>query len=234
MRHMPHAQEHGRAFFGRRVARGLKPRQQLLLATILPQLRLDLAAIPRDLRSLYPQPVCEVRLEVGFGGGEHLIAEAKANPETGFIGVEPFVNGMAKTLAAITAENIANIRLHSGDAWELLPRIAQGALARLDLIQPDPWPKRRHWKRRFIQEHTIAEIGRVLRPGGEFRVTTDVADYAAWTLKHMLRSELFEWTAERANDWRRPWSGFPGTRYEAKARRHGREPCYLIFRRRPV
>jgi tRNA (guanine-N7-)-methyltransferase len=110
--------------------------------------------------------------------------------------------------------------------------MTQASLARVDLIQPDPWPKRRHWKRRFIQEHTIVEIGRVLSGGGEFRITTDVPDYAAWTLKHMLASELFEWTAERADDWRRPWSGFSGTRYEAKARRQGREPCYLVFRRR--
>ena len=229
---MPGAHEPRRAFFGRRIGRGLKRNQQALLATLLPQLRVDPAAIPGDLRTLYCCPVRDVRLEIGFGGGEHLIAEAKANPNSGFIGAEPFVNGMAKALAAIAGENITNIRLHHGDAWELLPRMAQGSLARIDLIQPDPWPKRRHWKRRFIQEHTIAEIGRILRPRGEFRTTTDVADYAAWTLKHMLASELFEWTAECADDWRRPWSGFSGTRYEAKARREGREPCYLIFRRR--
>jgi tRNA (guanine-N7-)-methyltransferase len=138
---------------------------------------------------------------------------------------------MAKALTAITEGNITNIRLHLGDAWEVLPGMDQASLARVDLIQPDPWPKRRHWKRRFIQEHTIAEIARVLQPGGEFRITTDVPDYAAWTLMHMLASPLFEWTAERADDWRRPWSGFSGTRYEAKAKRQGRDPCYLVFRR---
>jgi len=203
----------------------------MLLATVLPQLRIDPAAIPLDLRALYPCQVDEVRLEIGFGGGEHLIAQAQTNPAAGFIGAEPFVNGMAKALAAIAEANITNIRLHHGDAWELLPGMRQASIARVDLIQPDPWPKRRHWKRRFIQEHTITEIGRVLRPGGEFRVTTDVADYAAWTLRHMLASKLFEWTAERADDWRRPWTGFSGTRYEAKAKRQGRAPCYLIFRR---
>ncbi len=228
---MPRAHQPGRAFFGRRIGRGLKRNQQALLATLLPQLRVDLATIPGDLRALYPHPVRDVRLEIGFGGGEHLIAQAKANPHSGFIGAEPFVNGMAKALAAIAEENITNIRLHHGDAWELLPKMTQASLARVDLIQPDPWPKRRHWKRRFIQEHTIVEIGRVLSGGGEFRITTDVPDYAAWTLKHMLASELFEWTAERADDWRQPWSGFSGTRYEAKARRQGREPCYLVFRR---
>jgi tRNA (guanine-N7-)-methyltransferase len=228
---MPDAQEPSRAFFGRRIGRRLKRKQQVLLATVLPELALDLAALPCNLRSLYPHTVGEVRLEIGFGGGEHLIAEAKANPHTGFIGVEPFVNGMAKALTAITEGNITNIRLHLGDAWEVLPGMGQASVARVDLIQPDPWPKRRHWKRRFIQEHTIAEIARVLQPGGEFRITTDVPDYAAWTLKHMLASPLFEWTAERADDWRRPWSGFSGTRYEAKAKRQGRDPCYLVFRR---
>ena len=229
---MPNPEQPQRTFFGRRVGRGLSPEKEQLLATILPRLRLEPSAIPTDLSSLFSNAVREVRLEIGFGGGEHLVAEAKANPQTGFIGAEPFVNGMAKALAVIHAENIENILLHLGDAWELLPRMAQGSLARIDLIQPDPWPKRRHWKRRFIQEHTIAQMGRILRGGGEFRITTDVPDYAAWTLRYMLASELFEWTAQRADDWRRPWSGFPGTRYEAKAKREGRKPCYLIFRRK--
>jgi tRNA (guanine-N7-)-methyltransferase len=231
---MANTQQPRRAFFGRRVGRGLRPGKEQLLAAVLPRLRLDPSAIPTDLSSLYSHPVREVRLEIGFGGGEHLIGEAKANPQTGFIGAEPFLNGMAKALAAICAENIENVRLHLGDAWELLPRMAEGSLARIDLIQPDPWPKRRHWKRRFIQDHTIVQMGRILRVGGEFRVSTDVPDYAAWALRHMLASELFEWTAERADDWRRPWSGFPGTRYEAKAERQGRKPCYLIFRRKAV
>ena len=105
-------------------------------------------------------------------------------------------------------------------------------LARVDLVYPDPWPKRRHWKRRFVQDASLAEIGRVLRPGGEFRFVTDIPDYAAWTLERGLRSPDLAWTAERADDWRLPWRGFTGTRYEAKAKREGRGPCYLIFRRR--
>jgi len=172
-----------------------------------------------------------VRFEIGFGGGEHMIAQAQAHPRTGFIGVEPFVNGMAKALAAIAAHGLANIRLHFGDAIFLIGWLPAGAIARIDLIYPDPWPKRRHWKRRFVQDATLVELARVLRPGGEFRFATDWPDYAAWTLAHLLRSRHFEWTAERADDWRTPWGGFGGTRYEAKAKRAGRVPCYLTFRR---
>ena len=175
--------------------------------------------------------VDEVRLESGFGGGEHLIAEAERNPRTGFIGIEPFVNGMAKALAAIDDKKLGNIRLHHGDATDLLAWLPHGALARVDLLYPDPWPKRRHWKRRFVQDESVAAIARALRPDGEFRFASDIPDYVAWTLQRLLRSPHFLWTAERADDWRNPWSGFTRTRYEAKAVREGRTPCYLIFRR---
>jgi len=160
-----------------------------------------------------------------------MIEQAEQHPRTGFIGVEPFVNGMAKALAAIELKNLSNIRLHFDDAVFLLEWLPSASLACVDLIYPDPWPKRRHWKRRFIQDGSVAAIARILRPGGEFRFATDVADYAAWTLKHLIRSSDFTWTAERADDWRRAWSGFSATRYEAKAMREGRAPCYLIFRR---
>jgi tRNA (guanine-N7-)-methyltransferase len=220
-----------RAFFGRRKGHRLRPRQAMLLETLLPRLALDLAAPASELRSLFPGPIDTIRLEIGFGGGENLVSEARAHPRTGFIGVEPFVNGMAKALAAIAAEHLSNIRLHHGDATEVLGWLPARSLAGVELIYPDPWPKRRHWKRRFIQDHSVAAIARVLHPGGEFRFATDVPDYAAWTLKHLLRSPRFAWTAERADDWRQAWPGFPGTRYEAKAKRAGRVPCYLIFRR---
>ena len=221
-----------RAFFGRRKGHALRPRQAALLDALLPRLALDLAtAAPADLRALFPA-ADEVRLEIGFGGGEHLIAEAERHPRTGFIGSEPFINGMAKALALIDTRQIANIRLHHGDASELLAWLPTGSLARIDLIYPDPWPKRRHWKRRFVQDETVAAFARLLRPGGEFRFATDIADYAAWTLVRLLRSPDFQWTAERADDWRQPWRGFAGTRYEAKAKREGRVPCYLTFRRR--
>jgi tRNA (guanine-N7-)-methyltransferase len=226
-----HDARKSRAFFGRRKGHRLRPRQAALLQTLLPRLALDLAAPMSELRSLFPEPIDTVRLEIGFGGGEHLVSEARAHPRTGFIGVEPFLNGMAKALAAIAAEQLSNIRLHHGDATEVLAAVPARSFARVDLIYPDPWPKHRHWKRRFVQDHSIAAIARVLYPGGEFRFATDVPDYAAWTLKHLLRSPHFVWIAERADDWRQAWPGFPGTRYEAKAKRAGRVPCYLIFRR---
>lgn len=221
-----------RAFFGRRKGHRLNAARAALLETLLPRLALDLTAQPKALCSLFPNPVDEVRLEIGFGGGEYMIGQAQAHPSIGFIGVEPFVNGMAKALAAIAAQSQSNIRLHHGGATEVLAWLPPASLTRVDLLYPDPWPKRRHRKRRFVQDPNIAAIGRVLRLGGEFRFATDIADYAAWTLRHMLRFPDFEWTAERADDWRHPWQGFPGTRYEAKARREGRGPCYLIFKRR--
>ena len=220
-----------RAFFGRRKGHALKPAQAALFETLLPRLALDLETLPSDLRTLFPMSVESVRLEIGFGGGEHLLHEAEANPHTGFIGIEPFVNGMAKALAAIAARGLGNVRLHHGDAIEVIARLPPASLARVDLIHPDPWPKRRHWKRRFVQDETVAAIAQLLQPGGEFRFVSDIPDYAAWTLVRLLRTPAFTWTAERADDWRQPWPGFSGTRYQAKAHREGRAPCFLIFRR---
>ena len=221
-----------RAFFGRRKGHALRPHQAALFDTLLPRLALDLSdAPPVDLRTLF-EGVGDVHLEIGFGGGEHLAAEAGRYPRVGFIGSEPFVNGMAKALALIERRGLRNIRLHHGDATELIGWLPAASLARVDLIYPDPWPKRRHWKRRFVQDESIAAIARVVRPGGEFRFATDIADYAAWTLLRFTRSPDFVWTAERADDWRQPWPGFSSTRYEVKAKRAGRVPCYLIFRRK--
>jgi tRNA (guanine-N7-)-methyltransferase len=220
------------AFFGRRKGHPLRPRQAALFDTLLPRLALDLAApAPKDLRALFGG-VDDVRLESGFGGGEHLIAQAKCHPRTGFVGIEPFVNGMAKALAAIEERKLENIRLHHGDATDLLAWLPAASLARFDLLYPDPWPKRRHWKRRFVQDESVAAIARIVRPGGEFRFASDIPDYVAWTLMRLQRSSDFAWIAERADDWRRPWPEFSGTRYEAKAKREGRVPCYLIFRRK--
>jgi tRNA (guanine-N7-)-methyltransferase len=210
----------------------LRPARAALFESLLPNLALDLTTKPRSLGALFPSPVEEVRMEIGFGGGENLMAQAHANPYVGFIGVEPFVDGMAKLLSAIVAARTSNIRVHQGDAIDVLAWLPLASLARIDLLYPDPWPKRRHWKRRFVQHRNIAAMSRVLRVGGELRFATDIADYAAWTLRHMHGAAAFEWTAERAEDWRRPWPGWANTRYEAKARQAGRMPCYLIFRRR--
>ena len=219
-----------RAFFGRRKGHKLRPHQARLMETLLPQLALDLCRpAPTELRALFPVPVGDVALEIGFGGGESMIAQARERPDTGFIGVEPFVNGMAKALAGIESNALQNVRLHFDDALSLIAWLPEASLTRIDLIHPDPWPKRRHWKRRFIQDEMVAQLGRILRRGGEFRFVTDIADYAAWTLQRFIRSNMFEWTALRADDWRNPWPSFTQTRYHAKAAREERAPCFLIF-----
>jgi tRNA (guanine-N7-)-methyltransferase len=221
-----------RAFFGRRKGHKLRPHQARLMETLLPRLALDLSQpAPAALDSLFAVPVADVQLEIGFGGGEFMVAQAREHPLTGFIGVEPFVNGMAKALAAIEGGNLQNIRLHFDDAVSLIAWLPESSLARIDLIHPDPWPKRRHWKRRFVQDEMVPKLARILRPGGEFRFVTDIADYAAWTLRRLLRSPDFKWSAQCADDWRKPWPGFIQTRYHAKAARDERASCFLIFRK---
>ncbi len=221
-----------RAFFGRRKGHKLRPRQAELFQTLLPRLALDLTCpAPTRLASLFPEPVTAVCLEIGFGGGEAMLAEAKATPHIGFIGVEPFVNGMAKALSGIETQRLQNIRLHYDDALPLIAWLPNSSLTRIDLIHPDPWPKRRHWKRRFVQDEMIGQLARILRPDGEFRFVTDIAAYAAWTLQRLLRSPDFDWMAQCADDWRNPWPGFTATRYHAKAAREQRSSCFLVFRR---
>jgi tRNA (guanine-N7-)-methyltransferase len=221
-----------RAFFGRRKGHPLKPRQAALFGTLLPRVAIDTSKpAPADLRTLFSHPPDELWLEIGFGGAEHLIAQAKSHPRTGFIGSDAFLNAIAKALAAIDADRLANIRLHFGDASALIDWLPAGTLARIDLLYPDPWPKRRHWKRRFIQDESLKRLADLLKTGGELRLATDIADYAAYALARVLRSKDFVWTAECADDWRKPWAGYTGTRYEAKARHEGRVPAYFIFRR---
>jgi tRNA (guanine-N7-)-methyltransferase len=223
------AHSHG-SFFGRRKGHKLRPHQTDLLEHLLPRLALDIhSASPAGLAGRFGAPRDEIRLEIGFGGGEHLIAEARGFPNVGFIGCEPYVNGMAKILTQIEAHEIGNIRLFAGDAAEFLAWAPANSLARIDLIHPDPWPKRRHWKRRFVQDATIAAIARALKPQGEFRFVSDIADYCAWTLAHFARSPDFVWTAERASDWRLPWTDYTMTRYGRKAAREGRDAAYLRF-----
>ena len=223
--------QHG-SFFGRRKGHRLRSRQADLIEHLLPRLALDITGpSPSRLGELFDPPVDAVRLEIGFGGGEHLIAEALAFPETGFIGCETYVNGIAKILTQIEAHNIGNIRLFAGDAAELVTWAAAHSLDRIDLIHPDPWPKRRHWKRRFVQDATVNAMARILKDGGEFRFVSDIDDYCAWTLAHLARAPDFVWTAERADDWRLPWADYTMTRYGRKAEREGRHAAYLQFRR---
>ena len=163
-----------RAFFGRRKGHPLRPRQAALFDALLPKLALDLTKLaPVDMRTLFNN-VEDVRLEIGFGGAEHLVAQAKANPRSGFIGSDGYINAIAKALAAVDDENIGNIRLHLGDASALIDWLPAASLSRIDLLYPDPWPKRRHWKRRFIQDESLARLARILGSGGELRFATDI------------------------------------------------------------
>ena len=220
------------AFFGRRKGHKLRSHQAELIDTLLPKLAINiLAPAPADVTALFAPATEAVRLEIGFGGGEHLVAEAGARPQTGFIGCEPYVNGMAKILAQIEREGLQNLRLFAGDAAELLAWLPPRSLSRVDLIHPDPWPKRRHWKRRFVQDQSVAALARLLQPGGEFRFVSDIDDYCAWTLTHVGRADGFTWLAESADDWRLPWRDFTLTRYGRKAEREGRRSTYLRFLR---
>jgi tRNA (guanine-N7-)-methyltransferase len=229
----PSASTRQGAFFGRRKGKRLRAGQANFVESLLPRLALDLSSpAPADLRELFPHVVHGLHLEIGFGGGENLIRNAEREPAIGFLGIEAFVNGMAKALASIDRLKLLNIRLHHGDATDVIVWLPPASIDRVELLYPDPWPKRRHWKRRFVQEESVSALARILRPGGDFRFATDIPDYAAWTLRHLLASSDFEWKAETAADWQQPWQNFEQTRYEAKARREGRRPCYLTFIRR--
>ena len=194
-----------------------------------PRLEVDLVAL-RAGRLFAPGR--ELWLEIGFGGGEHLLARAAENRHVGFIGCEPFVNGVAKLLAGVEVAGLDNIRVAMDDATALIEAASDAAFSRIYLLYPDPWPKRRQHKRRFVSDSNVAALARVLRPGGEVRFATDIDDYAGWTLLRFLASPLFAWEARTADDWRTPWSGWAPTRYEAKARAAGRGSAYLTFRRR--
>ena len=220
------------AFFGRRKGKPLRERQAHNLETVLPALRLDLdAPAPADAASLFADRPSRVRLEIGFGGGEHLIHRALETPDTGFIGVEPFVNSMAKLVGRIEETGARNIRLYDDDATAVLDWLPEASIDQVDLLYPDPWPKRKHWKRRFVSKVNLDRFARVLKPGGRFCFASDIDTYVNWTLIHCGAHPAFEWTAENAADWLTPFAGWPGTRYEAKARREGRASAYLTFRR---
>jgi tRNA (guanine-N7-)-methyltransferase len=214
-----------RRLYGRSKGKALRPHQAELMAQLLPKLTLDLSA-PPDLRR-------ETRLEIGFGGGEHLVEAAARAPDIDFIGCEPFVNGMAKLLARIEASGLANIRLYQGDAADILDWLPEAGLSRVYLFYPDPWPKRRHRKRRFVSQQNLDRLARVMQSGAELRFATDIDDYAGWTLARIRGRRDFFWRAQTADDWRSPWEGWTRTKYETKAVAAGRRPVYLTFVRRP-
>ena len=195
----------------------------------------DVRPPPEALRaSTSPQgggesSISDVWLEIGFGAGEHLLQQALANPHVGLIGAEPYEAGVAKLLSKIAGEPPANLRIHEGDARDILEALPEASLGRIFLLFPDPWPKTRHHKRRFIQSEMLDQLARVMKSGAELRVASDDAGYVAWTLERALAHPAFAWMAERANDWKTRPPSWPQTRYEAKAL-HG-PPAYLAFRR---
>ncbi|KPF78508.1 tRNA (guanine-N7)-methyltransferase [alpha proteobacterium AAP81b] len=218
-----------RRLYGRRQGHKLRVGQAALLEEWLPRLEvpaagaLSAAALFGDDRPLW--------VEIGFGRGEHMAAQAAANPQVGIIGCEPFIDGVVGAVMAIEAAALANVRLHNGDALEVLERLPAGSCDRIFLLHPDPWPKARHSKRRFVNPGPLDLIARALRPGGEFRLGTDHPIYCRWALMQMAKRQDFEWLAEGPVDWQTRPPDWPPTRYEQKALKDGHEVWYFRFRR---
>ena len=219
-----------RAFFGRRSGKKLHGGQQAIFDASLPALEIVLDG-PLDPRSLFPDAK-ELVVEIGYGGGEHLALEAGLHPQTGYIGCEVFTGGIGKMVQTIAARELDNIRLFTDDALKLLMAMPDASLDAVYLLYPDPWPKTRHHKRRFVSPTTLAELARVIRPGGRFFFATDIEDYANWTLAHVLRAPGFAFETRSPGDWHQPYPDWQATRYEQKARREGRMVSfYFTFRR---
>lgn len=218
-----------RRLYGRSKGKTLRRRQDELLKGLLPKLACDLKTALVSTESLFGGGGRETWLEIGFGGGEHLIAEAQRHADVGFIGCEPFVNGMAKLLSRIDESGATNIRLHLGDAIEAVDWLPSASIDRIFLLYPDPWPKRRHRKRRFVSHETLSKLARVMKSGAELRFATDIDDYAGWTLARIRERNDLTWAARQASDWLTPWEGWTSTKYETKAIAAGRKPIYLTF-----
>lgn len=225
-----------RKFHGRRRGKALRSSQARLMAELLPRLTIPGVGPPHDAERRAVDPAAlfgegrPLWLEIGFGGGEHLAREAAARPEVGFIGCEPFVNGVAMLLPRVAALGLGNVRVHPGDARDLIDLLPDASLARVFLLYPDPWPKTRHRERRFMNAANLRALARVMAAGAELRLATDVEDY----VRHAVRAagEAGGFALEgAAQDWTAAWPGWEATRYETKALREGRAPRYLTFRR---
>ncbi len=223
-----------RNFYGRIHGKGLRPAQKAYMADLE---HLSPGPVgwndnpdrtPLDLRTLFgDRPVW---LEIGFGSGEHLVHQADLHPDIGFIGAEPYVNGVATLLGKIRKAGLKNIRVHAGDARDLMDVLPEGSIAKAFLLYPDPWPKARHHRRRFVTPEHLGPLHKCLAPGAELRIATDIPDYVRQTLEEVPKAG-FEWLAETPDDWRNPWNDWVSTRYEQKALREGRKAHYLTFRR---
>ncbi len=219
--------------YGRRLGRPLRQGQQVLLDQVLPALQIPAGGGPIDLDHLFGAPVARIWLEIGFGGGEHLAAQVAEHPDVGLIGAEPFLNGVASALALVPEAARPRTRLWPAPVADLLDRLPDGRLDRVFLLFPDPWPKLRHHKRRFVQPRNLDRLARLMADGAELRMATDDADYMHQMLAATVAHPAFAWTARRPDDWRRRTDDWPETRYERKALKKGLRPTYLRFMRRP-
>lgn len=217
--------------YGRAKGKRLRAGQQALVDSLLPQIAVPDEG-PVTAERLFGQD-CPLHFEIGFGSGEHLAYRADLLPDHGFIGCEPFLNGVVGALGYIRDGRLTNVRLHMGDALDVLARVPDGALSFLYLLHPDPWPKARHAKRRMMNDGPLKLFAAKLRPGGEFRFGTDHPVYLRHALMVMRRHrDAFEWLCEKPEDFLRRPGGWPETRYEAKARAQGHEVWYFRYRRR--
>jgi tRNA (guanine-N7-)-methyltransferase len=221
-------------FYGRRRGRALRVGQRQRQTTLLPRLSF---ALPESGQfgpaGLFAPPMRQMWLEIGFGGGEHLAEQAERHPEIGFIGCEVFENGIVKLLGEIDRRALTNIRVYPNDARPLLAALPRNSISRVFILFPDPWPKARHHKRRLIAPATLDRLAEITVDGAELRLATDDPSYLAWMLEHATAHPAFAWTARRPSDWRERPADWPATRYEEKARKAGRSPAFLRFRRRP-
>ncbi len=225
--------EQSRIFYGRRRGRALRPGRQRLLEALLPRLSVDLSSGHFDPAGSFGRPVRDVWLEIGFGGGEHIAALARAHPDVGMLGSEPFVNGVARLLSVVDRDGLDNIRIHPDDARDLLDALPDASVGRVFVLFADPWPKRRHGRRRFIGPENVRRLARVMKDGAELRLASDQMPLVRWMLFHTLADGAFEWLARGPSDWRMRPADWPQTRYEAKALDRGERCVYLAFRRRP-
>jgi tRNA (guanine-N7-)-methyltransferase len=229
---MPNEKIAKRQLYGRRQGHKLRPHQMRLMKQLLPRVGITLPQAGQlNLKEIFPAHIKQIWLEVGFGGGEHLLWQALHNQTVGFIGGEPYVNGVAKLLTGIEEHDVGNIRIYDDDIRNVLDVLPDSVLAKVFLLFPDPWPKTRHHKRRFVSPENLDRLARVMMPGAELRIASDIADYIYWTMLHMQRHPGFEWQARHPGDWRARTPDWPETRYEQKAILAGRKPSYLKFHR---
>lgn len=220
--------------YGRRKGRPLRKRKASLLDTLLPSVEIPSPepGTTLDPAALFTRPVRDLWLEVGFGSGHHLAAQAAANPDVGLIGCEPFVNGVAAMLALVEEGGLDNVRVLPDDARPLLDALPDASVGRAFILFADPWPKKRHWERRFVGPENLPRLARVLKDGAELRLASDDMGLVRWMLEHTRNHADFEWTARQAGDWRERPADWPATRYEQKAIEAGRKPVFLRFLRR--